>query len=122
VDTDVNIFGANSLAQYVLYQVGTYNAESAQMVNGYAMALLEREPKYIGKFIDGFLVEFPGGPHSFNFDQLKLVYDANHLAELARRAGGSAWTNEKEKRAIETFLRLVEGENPGDPPQQSSEK
>jgi hypothetical protein len=69
------------------------------------MTLLERKPRYLGKLIDGFLIAFRGGgPNGFNFETLKSVYDVNHLAELAQRAGQSAWSKEKEKRAIDTFL------------------
>jgi hypothetical protein len=119
VDTGVDVFLANDLPQYVLYQIGTYNPESAQMINEYALKLLENESKYIGKLIDGFLIEFPGGPHGFNFDQLKSVYDINRLSILARQAGVHGWANDKEKRAIEKFLSLAENEGRDAAPTQS---
>jgi hypothetical protein len=108
VDGGADVFETNNLPQYVLYQIGTYNSDSAQMISDYALMLLEKKPEYIGKLIDGFLIEYPGGPHGFQFDQLKAVYDTKRLAELARRAGEAAWSKDKEKRAIETFLRLSE--------------
>lgn len=107
VEGGADVFEINNLPQYVLYQVGTYNSESAQMINDYALILLNKKPKYIGKLIDAFLIEYPGGPHTFQFDQLKNVYDTKGLAELVRRAGETAWSSDKEKRAIETFLRLA---------------
>jgi predicted KAP-like P-loop ATPase len=113
VESGIDIFQAIGLPLYVLYQIGIYDPQSAKMVNAYAMALLEREPRYIGKLIDGFLIEFPGGgPNGFNFDSLKSVYDVKHLAELVERAGESAWSKEKEKRAIDSFLDLVRKASP----------
>jgi hypothetical protein len=107
IDQGVDVFKANALPLYVLYQVGEYNAESAEMVNKYAMGLLEREPKYIGKLIDGFLIEFPGGPNGFNFEQLASVYNVKRLVDLTLGAGEHAWATDKEKRAIEAFLRCA---------------
>lgn len=101
-----DIFVSNGNALFVLYQIGTYGAEPQQAINGYVMNLLEKEPKYIGKLIVGFLIEFPGdGPNGFQMEGLKSVYDSSRLADLARQAGGGAWSNDKEKRAIEMFLR-----------------
>jgi hypothetical protein len=74
------------------------------------MALLEKEPRYIGKLVGGFLIEYGGGgPHGFQLDQLKSVYDTKRLAELANQAGQNAWGDDKERRAIEEFLRLTGG-------------
>ena len=67
-------------------------------------------PNRIGALIDGFLIEYPGGPNSFNFDQLKAVYDTKRLVELSR-AGENAWTNEKQKRAVDMFLNRVKQES-----------
>jgi hypothetical protein len=108
IDPGVDIFAANSHPLFVLYQIGSYNPQSAEIVNRYAMDLLEKEPMYIGKLIDGFLIEFPGGPNNgFNIEQLKSVYDVRRLGELAVKAGDHAWTTEKERRAIESFLSLA---------------
>ena len=107
IDAGTDIFASNALPLYVLCQIATYNSESAEMVNRYAIELLEREPKHIGKLIDGFLIEFPGGPNGFNFEQLKSAYDIKRLVDLAVMAGEHAWVNEEQKRAIETFLRLA---------------
>jgi hypothetical protein len=121
VASGVDVFEESSLPQYVLYQIGTLGPESAKMINLYAMELLEREPKYIGKLIDGFLIEFPGGgPNNFNFEQLKSVYDINRLAALARENQEKAWTSDKEKRAVETFLRLAGEPKADEPPQDLS--
>jgi predicted KAP-like P-loop ATPase len=122
VGTEIDIFVANNNPLFVLYQIGTYNSESREIVNTYVSYLLAKKSKYVGKLIDGFLIEFPGdhGPNGFQMEQLRSVYDISRLAELAIQAGQKAWGNEKQKRAIEIFLRLVEGEKSHDAPQQNS--
>jgi hypothetical protein len=108
-----DIFVSNENPLFVLYQVGTYDAESQQVINSYVMSLLEAEPKYIGKLIDGFLLEFPGGgPNGFQMDRLKSVYEPLRLADLAMQAGDRAWINDKQKRAVEMFLHAVDKQEP----------
>jgi KAP family P-loop domain len=109
VGKDVFLENANPL--FVLYQIGTYNPESAGMINIYTMAMLEKKPNYIGKLIDAFFFDpLDGhGPRGFQFDNLKAVYDSSRLAELTKEAGEKAWASEKQRRAIDSFLRLMEG-------------
>jgi hypothetical protein len=110
VSPEVDIFAVDKQPLFILYQVGAFGADSAQMINKYVMALLEKEPRYIGKLVGGFLIEYGGGgPHGFQLDQLKSVYDTKRLAELANQAGQNAWGDDKERRAIEEFLRLTGG-------------
>lgn len=106
VGGNIDIFNASSNALFILYQVGSYDAESRQVVNTYVMDLLGKHPKYIGKLIDGFLIEFPGpGPNGFQWDNLIRVYDVQGLIELVEAAGDKAIETEKQKRAIEAFLQ-----------------
>lgn len=107
----LDIFEVNNLPQYVLYQIGTYNSSAALMVNNYVMDLLKQKPNYIGKIIDGFFIAYQGGPHEFNFEGLKSIYDPLRLGDIARRAGENGWSTEKEKEAIRTFLNLLKGED-----------
>jgi len=74
---------------------------------------LEKRFEYIGLLIDGFLVEYPGGPTTFNFEELKAIYDTKRLEELISRAGQNAWTNEKQKRAVDMFLHRLKQESKG---------
>jgi hypothetical protein len=103
VATGRDIFEVNGHPLYVLYQIGAHDSDSTGLINGYAMELLERKPEHIGKLINSFLTGTPEASQ-FQFDQLKLVYDAKRLADLARRAGERAWGNQAEKLAIEKFL------------------
>ncbi len=106
VGGNIDIFNASSNALFILYQVGSYDAESRQVVNTYVMDLLGKHPKYIGKLIDGFLIEFPGpGPNGFQWDNVIRVYDVQGLIELVEAAGDKAIETEKQKRAIEAFLQ-----------------
>jgi ABC-type branched-subunit amino acid transport system ATPase component len=114
LETEADIFEINSLPLSVLYQIGAYDADSKGTINAYAMALFERKPAYIGKVIDSFLIEYPGAPQSFQFEQLKSVYDVQRLAEIVKRAGEHAWNNDREKRAIDMFLSRLE--DPGTSP------
>jgi KAP family P-loop domain len=109
VGPGVDIFEANNLPLYVLFQIGRFSSESASVVNAYALGLLERKPSYIGQLIDAFLIEYDHGPRGFQFEDLKSVYDARRLAELAKHAGENAWKSDKQRRAIDTFLHLVAG-------------
>jgi predicted KAP-like P-loop ATPase len=122
VDTGTDIFVANNNPLYVLFQVGSYESESRKTVNIYVSQLLEKEPKYIGKLIDAFLIEFPGshGPNGFQMDLLRSVYDTSRLAELAIQAGENAWSNEKQKRAIDLFLHALVVEKSRDVSQETS--
>jgi len=83
--------------------------------------LLEKEPTYIGKLIDGFLIEFPGGhgPSGFQMEQLKSVYDTSRLADLATQAGEKAWSNDKQKRAVEIFVNSVKEDKLHSVPQEN---
>lgn len=109
-----DVFAVNRLPLYVLYQIGTYGDEAAQMISAYVFELLERKSEYIGALIDGFLIEWPDRmSSSFNLDQLKPVYDVKRLRELISRAGRNAWTNEKQKRAIDLFLERTKPESLG---------
>lgn len=69
IDAGVDLFNASPHAGYVLFQIGTWNAESKQMVNEYALKLCKQTPSHIGKLVGGFLVDFGidfgGGQHWF---------------------------------------------------------
>ena len=103
----IDIFKSNCHPEFVLYQIGSYDFASARMINDYVMALFEKEPEYIGKLMVAFSPQPPMGRSDFQFDQLKSIYDVKSLGAIALGAGEKAWSNEIEKRAVETFLRLT---------------
>jgi hypothetical protein len=116
VRTGKDIFVTNENPLFVLYQIGSYDAESRQTINNYVSDLLGRESKYIGKLIDAFLIEIPDYPgNGFQMDRLKAVYKTSNLTRLALQAGDRAWANEKQKRAVEMFLGAVDRLEPDGP-------
>ena len=110
VEAGQDIFKASNNPLFVLYQIGVYDDQAAQAVSNYVLSLLEKDQSYIGTLIGGFLVEFPGkhGPNGFQIDNLRRVYDAVRLLDLVKRAGEKAWKDDKQKRAVETFVGLME--------------
>jgi hypothetical protein len=113
VDKGTNIFETNCQWGYVLFQIGSYSAETASMINAYVFSLLGTHSSYIGRLIDGFYLEILGdGPSGFQLKELKRVYDAERLADLARESGQGAIENPKQGRAVEAFQKLMAQEPP----------
>jgi hypothetical protein len=52
-------------------------------------------------------------------EQLRSGYDTSRLADLATQAGEKAWSNDKQKRAVEIFLNSVKEETSHGVPQES---
>ena len=107
VEPKLDIFETNRRPTYVLYQLGTYDADTAKMVNEYTLSICSNNPRHIGELLLSFVMQFPTEELSLQFDQLKTVFDVQALAELAHRVGDHAWSNEKEKRAVEIFLEAA---------------
>jgi predicted KAP-like P-loop ATPase len=108
VEPKIDIFETDRRPTYVLYQLGTYNAETAKMVNEYTLRTCSGNPHHIGELLLSFVVRFPTEEPSLQFNQLKTVFDVQLLAELARRVGDRAWSNDEEKRAVEIFLEAAD--------------
>lgn len=103
IEAGVDLFNTSSRPGYVLFQVGTWSDESKRMVDEYALQLCTQNPSHIGKLVVGFFIDFDDNV-IFNFNNLKQVYDSRALAALARVAGKSAWSDDKERRAVEQLL------------------
>ncbi len=81
------------------------------MVNAYALKLCEANWQYIGKITGAFLTLWDGESQNFRYDQLRSVFDAPKLAQLAREAGERAWTTDTEQQAVQQLLRAVDEAN-----------
>jgi hypothetical protein len=104
VESDTSVFEtAGIYAGYILFQTATYSDNAKEMINKYVLQLCRNDPRYIGKLVSGFLLDFRDTA-SFNLNDLRRVYDSRALATLARSAGSSAWSSEAEKRAVEQLL------------------
>jgi predicted KAP-like P-loop ATPase len=109
VDAGVDIFESEpEVAAYILFQTGTYDDDSKQMINNYALQLCRTRPSNIGKLVGAFLLDI-GHTSTFRLDELRLVYDSSALAALARTAGQNAWSTTNEQRAIEQLLKAEPG-------------
>lgn len=108
VERNIDIFQDNSRPGYVLHQIGTYGPSSAEIVNAYTLRLCEANPRYLGRLIAGYFVQWDKETTNFDYGALSSVFDAPRLAELARGAGEAAWTNEKERVAIQRLENAVE--------------
>jgi hypothetical protein len=114
VEPKVDIVELNPMPYFVLYQVGSYDSAAKEMINEYVSKLFEKTPSHIGQLISGFFLEFqtPDGFRTFNFDLLKAVYDTRMIVEHVRRVGDKAWSSDKEKEAVERFMKEVDRQPP----------
>jgi hypothetical protein len=103
-EAKVDIFETDRRPTYVLYQLGTYDTDASRMVNEYTLSICSKTPSHIGELLLSFVLQFPSEEPTLQFDQLKTVFDVEALAKLARSVRNQAWSNEKEKGALEMFL------------------
>jgi KAP family P-loop domain len=100
-----DVFESNNPA-YVLFQIGSYGADAAKVVNDYLFDLFAEKPQYVGRLISGFSMPIDEQTNSFNFEHLKSVYDVKRWVTFIEEHGPEVWSNSKEERAVQTFLKF----------------
>ncbi len=112
VQDDRNIFIElpESEWRFVLYQWGTdwmtESGENREIVQGYVMNLIDREPEYLGRLLHSFMQRGPlAEEEAFSFKEFSQVYDPEAIGDRLDRYGDRALTNPEERKAAELFRR-----------------
>lgn len=110
IESGKDIFGEEKdTYPFILYQWGTANQENRQKVNDYVFSLIEKNPKYLGKIISGFVTKW-GKPinEQIRYDDLIKLYDENRLYNKVKEHYFKAYSNQEEKSAVDLFITVYE--------------
>ncbi len=93
----------------ILRHWGIENKESRQKVNEYVFSLIERNPKYLGKVIVRFLIDW-GDPleKQIEYNDLIKLYDETRLYRKVKENYKDAYSTSQEKTALDLFIKVYE--------------
>lgn len=92
----------------ILYH-GTANKEDRKKVNEYVFSLIEKNPKYLGKIIVRFLLDWRG-PLGIEIEYKDLIklYDETKLYRKVKENYTYAYSTQQEKSALDLFIKVYE--------------
>jgi len=91
---------------FILYQWGTASPEDREKVNNYVFSLIEKNPKYLGKILSGFIIM----GDQIQYSELTKLYDVNRLYQVVKEHYSNTYSDPKEKSAIDLFIKVYEEE------------
>ncbi|HBP90327.1 MAG TPA: P-loop NTPase fold protein [Nitrospirales bacterium] len=104
-----NIFNEESRYGYILAQWGTFSSQDNLKINDYVMGLVKEDHTIIGKIL---VVYTNNRGDSIGIrirrEDLVQLYDEKKLYELAKHYSDSSYSNDHEKKAVETFISQYE--------------
>lgn len=107
IEGDIDIFEEEKdTFGFILFQWGTANQEDRKKVNEYVFPLVEKDPKYLGKILSGFIIM----GDQIQYSNLTKLYDVNRLYEMVKKHNSNTYSDPKEKSAIDLFIKVYEEE------------
>lgn len=96
----------------ILNSWGLYDQGDNQIVNEYVFNLARNNPKYFSKVIKGFISYWSGSNSmEIDYDGFTKLYDENRLYQEVKENYPNTYSNEKEKSAIDLFIKVYEEKN-----------
>jgi hypothetical protein len=100
-----NIFYEENSYGYILAQWGTYSSQDNLKINDYVFQLVKENHTILGKVLVVYMRNIGEGIRFLiRREDLVQLYDETKLYELAKRYRDSSYSNDNEKRAVETFV------------------